>query len=517
MKKNLLFMLFAMLSMALCCCDNTKTKCNDCSALDIALPQFDKKFPEKRVSLDPDYNVDEKPLVLAYSSLEEAEYKLANCVVKDDYFDWAGYDFVKQVIQSDASSMSYPFDSLVKKQNFTIVDSDDGQVRCYGWCHLNGTRFMNPVLMIQYKGNDGHVYTVKGDDFDGGDYVPEDSYSLYPEKTYRFENGDETYTIIWGLYGIEREVSYYGLVALKLEDDGVHSVSLFQQDELMSSIDVSYCMYDSDEYKYELIRFDKDEPSFYFPNLNERYVWDGNAFVLKKRDEDEAQRLILTSIANGDKETFADLVCYPLHRQYPLKDINTKKEMVEYFDIIFDDGFRKTIGSLKPNDWHEIGWRGFTVLSGDLWEDGGELVDVNYSSPAEQKLRDSLIKAELDALHPSLQGNWEPIDRLYLDDDQFAFARIDKNTTSDTLYRLSLFATNAKLNDRPVACLNGYVQLEGNMGDGYYYFKSQDTVAIYSFGIEHEECVPVSEWSNLLWMGQEILCKGHYYQLDSDF
>lgn len=155
MKKTFGLALLAIIAVTLCCCDNTKTKCNDCSALDIALPQFDKKFPEKRVSLDPDYNVEEKPLVLAYSSLEEAEYKLANCVVNDDYFDWAGYDFVKQVIQSDASSMSYPFDSLVKKQNFTIVDSDDGQVRCYGWCHLNATRFMNPVLMVQYKGSDG--------------------------------------------------------------------------------------------------------------------------------------------------------------------------------------------------------------------------------------------------------------------------------------------------------------------------------------------------------------------------
>lgn len=502
MKKNMFFALLSMLTITLCCCDNTKTKCNDCSALDVTLPQFDKKFPEKRVSLDPDYNVEEKPLVLAYSSLEEAEYKLANCVVNDDYFDWAGCDFVKQVIQSDTSSMSYPFDSLAKKQNFTIVDSDDGQVRCYGWCHLNATRFMNPELMVQYKGDDGQIYTIESYDFDGGDYVPEDSYSLYPEKIYRFENGDETYTIIWGLYGIEREVSYYGLVALKLEDDGVHSVSLFQQDELMSSIDVSYCMYDPEEYKYELIRFDKDEPSFYFPNLNERYVWDGNAFVLKKRAEDDSQQLILSSIANGDKETFADLVQYPLRRRYPLCDINNKQEMMANFDLIFDEDFRKTVGKLGADDWEPMGLQGSMILSGEIWEDEGVVIAVNYSSPVEQQKRDSMIANEMRSLHPSLQGNWEPEHRMELEDEIFGLARIDKSTVNDTLYRLSLFDQETKVGEKPVACLYGHTDMEGREGVTYC-FRSHDTTAFYYVDFyEQQEGLQC-----LLWMDRKIPCK----------
>lgn len=512
MKKTMIITLLAMSSIVLCCCENKKWECDDCKALDVVLPQFDKKFPEKRISLDPDYNVEGRTLVLAYSSLEEAEYKLANCVVKDDYFDWASCDFVKQIVQTDASSMSYPFDSLAKKHNFTIVDSDDGQVRCYGWCYLNATRFMNPELMIQYKGGDGHVYAVESCDFDGGDYVPEDMYSIYPEKVYRFENGDDTYTIIWGLYGIDREEAYYGLIALKLEDDGVHSVPLFKTDELTESIDLTYCLYGLDEDEFEFIRFEKSESSFYFPAHNERYVWDGSAFALKKCEEEDARKRILSSIANGDKESFSDLVRYPLRRQYPLKDINIKSEMVEYFDFLFDDGFRKTIGSLKPDDWDVIGWRGFMVLSGELWEDGGELVAVNYSSPAEQKLRDSLIKAEFKALHPSLQGNWSPVDRLQLEDDVFGFARIDKSTDSDELYRLTIFAKDAKINDKPIVNLEGTVYYEGNMGDGFFYFKTQDTVAFYNFGFEHEEGVPVEP--TLHWLGKSIPCRDRYYQID---
>lgn len=230
--------------------------------------------------------------------------------------------------------------------------------------------------------------------------------------------------------------------------------------------------------------------------------------------EEDTLQLILTSISNGDKETFADLVHFPLHRQYPLKSINTKNEMIEYFDFLFDESFRETIGSLKRDDWQMIGWRGYTIMSGELWEDGGELVAVNYSSPAEQRLRDSLIKAEFDALHPSLQGNWTPIDRLLLADDNYGFARIDKSTISDTLYRLSLFAKNAEISDKPIVCLNGHAQYEGNMGDGYFYFKSQDTVASYSFGCEHEEGVPVDTWKYLHWMDKSIPCRDHYYQID---
>jgi hypothetical protein len=280
-----------------------------------------------------------------------------------------------------------------------------------------------------------------------------------------------------------------------------------------------------------LIRYDTDELAFYLPEAiveeeyyNEilsgrykKYVWNGEAFALQQRDDEDACQLIFNSIANGDKETFADLVRYPLYRQYPLRNIYTKDEMVKYFDVLFDDEFRNTIRSLKLDEWQVVGWRGFTIMSGEFWEDSGELVTVNYSSPAEQRLRDSLIKAEFDALHPSLQGDWTPIDRLMLADDVYGFARIDKSTVSDTLYRLSLFAKNAEIGDKPVACLNGYALYEGNMGDGYFYFKSQDTVASYSFGCEHEEGVPVDIWNYLHWMDKSIPCRSHYYQINIDF
>lgn len=536
MKKNLLFMLIAMLSMVLCCCNNKTKECIDCNVLGVTIPAFEKKFPEKKVTLDPDYIEEGKTFVLTFSSMEEAEYKIVHCVIdhtepKYTYVA-ASYDLTKKVILSDTSSFSYPFDTLMDGESFTIIDSDDGQVRCYGWHHIDGSSGYNPELMVQYKGEGGKIYTVHKDDFERGRPIaPEDKYSIYPEKIFRFDNGNENYTIIWGYYGFASGIASYGLIAFKMDEKGVNPVPLFQEDELSENIDVHFNYSDFDEDEFDLIRYDKDELAFYLPEViteeeyyntilsgrYKKYVWDGEAFALLSRDDEDVKQLIINSIANGDKETFAELVHYPLLRQYPLRNIYTKDEMIKYFDFLFDDGFRKTIGSIKLDEWHGVGWRGFTLLSGELWEDGGELVAVNYSSLAEQKLRDSLIKAEFDALHPSLQGDRTPIDRLNLADDMFDFARIDKSTVSDTLYRLSLFAKNAEIGDKPIACLNGYAQYEGNMGDGYFYFKSQDTVASYSFGREHEEGVPVDTWNYLHWMDKSIPCRSHYYQINNDF
>ena len=272
-----------------------------------------------------------------------------------------------------------------------------------------------------------------------------------------------------------------------------------------------------------MIRYDKDELAFYLLEViteeeyyntilsgrYKKYVWDGEAFALQSRDDEDVKQLIINSIANGDKETFAELVHYPLLRQYPLRNIYTKDEMIKYFDFLFDDGFRKTIGSIKLDEWHGVGWRGFTLLSGELWEDGGELVAVNYSSPAEQKLRDSLIQAELNSLHPSLQGDWTPVDRLKLNDDVYGFARVDMNDENNDLYRLSLFAKEAKVGDKPVACLEGQMHMEGQIGASYY-FSSVDTVASYYYDFYETPNVTIFHWMN-----KSIPCQNHYYQSKS--
>lgn len=197
--------------------------------------------------------------------------------------------------------------------------------------------------------------------------------------------------------------------------------------------------------------------------------------------EGQIRQLIITSIAHGDKETFANLVQYPISRDYPLHNIENKEQMIANFDLIFDAAFRDTIALLDSNSWEEVGWRGYMLYHGMLWGEGPVWV-INYSSPQEQKLRADIIAREMSALHPSLQGEWEPVDRFLLDDGKYGFARLDEVTTeSQEPFRLTIFKKNAKIGDRPALTLTGDSDVQGSIGYTTYYFHNNDGYeAVYS-------------------------------------
>lgn len=193
---------------------------------------------------------------------------------------------------------------------------------------------------------------------------------------------------------------------------------------------------------------------------------------------------ILSAIANGDKELFAEMVCYPLERNYPLPDIEDKQQMVRYFDTLFDMPFRKQIAQLDSNSWMNVGWRGYMILDGEIW-DTDPCIEVNYSSPLEQGYAEYLINKDTSRLHPSLRGNWKPFECFLLDgthyrDFEYAFARVDISIEDDMekepSYRLALFKKGAKASDAPSLILYGIMEIEGSMQivsfvfdtDGYY-------------------------------------------------
>lgn len=234
----------------------------------------------------------------------------------------------------------------------------------------------------------------------------------------------------------------------------------------------------------------------------------------------EMKQLIITSIAEGDKKTFAGLVEYPIRRDYPLRDIENKEQMIEKFDLIFDAKFRDTLRTMDSNSWEAVGWRGYMLCDGMLWGDG--LVEIiNYSSPHEQQLRQKIIKAEIAALHPSLRGPWEPIDRFLLDDSNYEFARIDMDTTPDGLgYRLTLFKKNADVGDKPAMTLYGSLTMQGSICYETYEFGNNDVYgATYEpdYYPEGEENIESFRPFILLTKpnGKETrltIAKNHYYQ-----
>lgn len=191
-------------------------------------------------------------------------------------------------------------------------------------------------------------------------------------------------------------------------------------------------------------------------------------------------QMILEAIANGDKQTFAKMVSYPLSRPYPLPDIETEGQMVRYFDTLFDKRFRQLIAKLDSNSWDNVGWRGCMILDGEIW-DTDPVICINYSSPLEQCYAEYLRKKDMSRLHPSLRGNWEPYCCYHLDGAgfpsfEYSFARVDvstdHNSETEPSFRVAIFKKGTKASDAPTIVLLGERTIEGSMHLETLYFKS---------------------------------------------
>lgn len=197
-------------------------------------------------------------------------------------------------------------------------------------------------------------------------------------------------------------------------------------------------------------------------------------------------QIILEAIANGDKQTFAKIVSYPLNRPYPLPDIETEGQMVRYFDTLFDKQFRQQVAKLDSNSWDNVGWRGSMILDGEIW-DALPRIYVNHSSPLEQRYAEYLRKKDMSRLHLSLRGNWEPYCCYYLDGSdypnfEYSFARVDvstdQNPETEPSFRVAIFKKGTKASDTPAIVLLGERIIEGSMSLETLYFKSDKYTVI---------------------------------------
>ena len=209
--------------------------------------------------------------------------------------------------------------------------------------------------------------------------------------------------------------------------------------------------------------------------------------------DEKYHQMIIEAIANGDKQIFAKMVSYPLSRPYPLSDIETEEQMVRYFDTLFDKQFRQQIAKLDSNSWNSVGWRGYMILNGEIW-DTGPRINVNYSSPLEQQYAEYLSNKDMSRLHSSLRGNWKPYYCYLLDGSKYSnfeyyFARVDvstdPNVEEESAYRVAVFKKGAKASDKPAIVMLGKRNLEGSMHIETLYFRSKKyTVIIDPMNVE---------------------------------
>ncbi|WP_426483443.1 hypothetical protein [Flavobacterium sp. 2] len=180
-----------------------------------------------------------------------------------------------------------------------------------------------------------------------------------------------------------------------------------------------------------------------------------------------AKRFI-ENIKDNKKEALADLVVYPLNREYPIPDIIDKTDFIKRYDEVFDANFKDQIIKSNPEkNWYDMGLRGIMLNKGSIWLDvDGRLTAVNYLSKFEIDLKKKLIAEQKNDLDASINYFQTPI--CILETDKFII-RIDDLGKNN--YRFASWTIGKKMSEKPDMILyKGKLIVEGIGGNHQYEF-----------------------------------------------
>ncbi len=257
------------------------------------MPKYKQKFPQKNIQVNDSVE-------LTFSSMEEAEWKLLHRVPYEAF-----YDAFEEVLQSDPSSMDYPFDSLTffdpsqsAPQLTSVVWSEDRNMRCIG------LTYYTPSLLVQYRA-DGEVRLAE-DKLDDNSY-----WCQCPDTVYTLTTGHSTLYLVRGYDGSVGGERNYCLQAYELDETGFHPASVFEEsdtpnpnstkqniymticdnEEMINTVfndGISSLVYFDGKESAVYVRVfkekdpDADGCTFEMTNRYRKYVWDGMRFVLRE-------------------------------------------------------------------------------------------------------------------------------------------------------------------------------------------------------------------------------------------
>jgi len=183
---------------------------------------------------------------------------------------------------------------------------------------------------------------------------------------------------------------------------------------------------------------------------------------------------IIELIKNERILQLADLIKYPLRRPDPVPNVETKESFLFYYSTLFDDSFKQMIldttqsfTDIYVNPYsYEIGFnRGKIYIDED-----GRITGINYSSPKELELQQTLNKETLSLMNPGIKKWKQSI--LVLKSDNYLI-RVD--LMEDNSLRYISWSNPKKISDKPDLILfNGIQKFQGTMGGVIYSFKNGD-------------------------------------------
>lgn len=195
---------------------------------------------------------------------------------------------------------------------------------------------------------------------------------------------------------------------------------------------------------------------------------------------------MVKAVSDDDSVAFADMVSYPLKRQYPLRDIETKEEMKRNYKKIVDDSLKRVITHSGPEEWTDYGWLGMSINGGEYVFVADSITDIPYMSVQEKAERDSLIKADIASLHESLREGWEPLrcdvgthnGKIYRIDTSIKKGRKGRAQNRDL--RMLIYLNRQQMDSIPSQEYSGYEEVDGTeMTATYIFTDKRGDKAIY--------------------------------------
>lgn len=148
---------------------------------------------------------------------------------------------------------------------------------------------------------------------------------------------------------------------------------------------------------------------------------------------------MMTAISRKETDKVAQYISYPFYRPYPIRHIKNKQEFVQQYDNIISEDCRTRMAHAIPEEWTQVGWRGYMIDNGLAWieEDSTgnwHITSIAYPTPREDALWKRLAEEERQILGAT--SSFIPI-LCYLAPDSSFLIHIGRDTLTKTDYDMA--------------------------------------------------------------------------------
>jgi len=170
---------------------------------------------------------------------------------------------------------------------------------------------------------------------------------------------------------------------------------------------------------------------------------------------------------NGETDSIAKYIRYPIDRSYPVPNIHNKQEFVSRFDSVFDEHLVEVIAKSEIRQWSAVGWRGIMLNSGVVWIGyDGKIKAINYRTKAEKKQRKDQISQTKNEIYPSLRHFKRTVFKV---ETKHYHIRIDE--LKNNIYRYASWKKGVPEAKKPELVLReGKLNTDGNGGNYHINF-----------------------------------------------